>query len=344
MRDDPGLDAGIIAACLEARYGLGVTSVTFLPLGYDPRTAVFRVVAEGASYFLKIRSGPVDEPGLLVPRALIDRGVRHVLAPLRARASTLWCPLDGYDGYTVVLYPFIHGVDAMVAGLTDEQWQEFGATLRAVHDSGLGERFRDQLRLETFALPSAALVRQMLAVADESTFARQVASRFAAFWREHADRIRAILARAEALGRSLQPRHFDLVLCHGDIHAANILVATDGQIWLVDWDGPLVATRERDLLFVVGSRIARPVEPREEDRFFEGYGPAEIDPTALAYYRYERIIEDLGEFGRSVFLDPAISEEARAHAAGLAMGLFAPGGDIDRAEVIPRRRWPPASA
>jgi spectinomycin phosphotransferase len=334
-RDDPGLDPKVISSCIDLQYGIHVTSLRFLPIGHDLSAFVYEIVAgDGTSYFLKIRSGSVNEPALQVPRALIDRGVPNILAPMRTRSSDLWCPLDEGSNYTVVLYPFIRGENAMDIGLTHDQMREFGSTLRAVHESGLVERFRDVLRTEDFSLPSAALARQMISLSHETAFENPVAHRFSTFWRENTERILQIIARAEELGRCLQSRPFEWVLCHSDIHAANILVEEDGRIWLVDWDGPLIAPRERDLLFVIGSRIARPVMPNDERLFFEGYGLMEIDPTALIYYRYERIIEDIGEFGKSVFLDPALSDAARENEARLARSFFAPGSDLDWVEVV----------
>jgi spectinomycin phosphotransferase len=337
LRDDPGLDLDAIAACLDAQYDLRVSAITFLPLGYDLDAAVYKVVADdGTAFFLKIRFGPVRESGLVVPWALAKRGIRNVLAPLQTRSAELWCSCDGSS---LILYPFIAGENAMAARMTDEQWREFGSTLQAVHSSGLAEEFRDRLSVESFALPSAAAVRSILDLAETTEFENAVVARFAAFWRENAARMRQMLARAEELGRQLQSRSFDHVLCHADIHAANILVSDDGQIQLIDWDGPLIAPRERDLLFVVGSRIARVVEPREEELFFAGYGPVDIDPQALIYYRYERIVEDLGEIGRSVLLDPNRSDQMRAEESRLARSFFAPGGDIDHAEevILPNR-------
>ena len=41
-RDDPGLDLDTIAACLDVQYGPRVSSVTFLPLGYDLNAAVYK--------------------------------------------------------------------------------------------------------------------------------------------------------------------------------------------------------------------------------------------------------------------------------------------------------------
>jgi spectinomycin phosphotransferase len=82
------------------------------------------------------------------------------------------------------------------------------------------------------------------------------------------------------------------------------------------------------------------VSPDDEDRFFDGYGPVEIDPDALIYYRYERIIEDLGEFSRVVLLEKDVSESTRRNEAELAMSFFAADSDLARAEIVPRLRWP----
>jgi spectinomycin phosphotransferase len=338
VRDDPGFDAGAIAACLEAHYGVRILTLSFLPIGHDLNAAVYDVAAEnGAHYFLKIRTGPVFAPALLVPRALIELGVPNVLAPVRTLDSGLSCSLDGR---TVMLYPFVRGENAKIAPMSDEQWQVFGRTLRDVHDSGLTAQFAGQLRTEDFALPSAATVRRLLSLVQSTEFESPAAARFAAFWRANDERFHRLLARSEAIGKSLQAKRFEFVLCHSDIHGANILIGEDGRIWLVDWDSPLIAPRERDLLFVVGSWIGRPVEPRHEDLFFEGYGPTEIDPDALVYYRYERTIEDLGEVGVNVFENPSVGEQTRAREAELIMNLFAPGGFLDQIETVARFRWP----
>jgi spectinomycin phosphotransferase len=39
----------------------------------------------------------------------------------------------------------------------------------------------------------------------------------------------------------------------------------------------------------------------EAGQFYKGYGPAEIDAVALAYYRYERIVADLAAYGERLF-------------------------------------------
>lgn len=276
-----------------------------------------------------MRFDAVQEAALDVPRALLEAGVPNILAPLRTRSSGLWVATRFGS---ITLQPFVHGRNAMVAGLTDDQWRTFGSTMRAVHDSGLELPFADRLQVETFALAAAAPVRDNLMLAETQTFESPAARRLAIFWREQAGRIGATLQRADELGGLLRARSFERVLCNADIHAANILVTGEGRIFLVDWDGPMIAPRERDLLFVIGSRIARRVEPHEEARFFEGYGTVEVDPEAIVYYRYERILQDMGVDSASVFGDASLTEASRQAQVDLLMSFFAPGGDLESAE------------
>lgn len=340
MREDPQFDQDAMRTCLETNYGIEVEAIAFLPIGFDYASAVYDVTTgDGSHWFLKVRMANVGPANLLVPRVLTDLGIPNILAPHPTIGGDLSAPL-GVDEATVMLYPFIHGQSAMDVGLTEDQWRTFGTTLRAIHNNGLAERFRDGLPVETFALPSADLVRRMIALPASVRDESPVAMDFWDFWDRRAQQIEELLQYVEGLGHNLQSTTSGNVLCHADIHAANILVGDDGQIWLVDWDGPKIAPRERDLLFVVGSRIARSVEPYEEDWFFDGYGEAVLDPRTLIYYRYERIIEDLGEIARQVLLDDTASEESRLADADVAMSFFTPGGNLDRAESVTRTRWP----
>lgn len=329
MLEDPGLEPDELRATLRTEFGIAASALRFLA-SYDPHAASYEVTAVEGSFFLKVRFNAVQPASLEVPRALLDAGVPDILAPMRTRSSAPWV---ARGEHSLVVYPFVRGRSAVVAGMTDDQWRTFGATLRAVHDSGLERSFAERLPVETFSLAAAAPVRHCLELALHGTFTSPAAVRFAAFWREQAGRIGDMLERAEELGTRLRRRSFDRVLCHADIHTANILVTDDG-IFLVDWDGPMIAPRERDLLFVIGSRIARDVQPHEEARFFEGYGEVEVDPEAIVYYRYERILEDIEVDGASVFGDEPLSESTRQAHVDLVMSFFAPGGVVESAEQV----------
>lgn len=329
MRQKPGIAEDKITACLRTHYDIDAISARFLPIGYDLNAFVYEAMtADERSYFVKIRAGAIQPPSLLVPRILIERGIPNILAPLRTGTQALWCSLDTYS---VIVYPFIRGQNAMIAGLSDSQWRAFGATLRAIHTGGFASLLHGQVPIETFSIPSAQLVRRLLARIQDADFESPAATQLASFWADNALLIEQMFVRAEALGKQLQSRQFEYVLCHADIHAANVMVSEEGGIYLVDWDGPLLAPRERDLLFIIGSKIARPVEPREEALFFQGYGVVEVDMPALAYYRYERAIEDIGEAGQTVFLGIDQSEEVKRAEAELLRSLFHPGQIVEAA-------------
>jgi len=332
MLEEPALDQVALRESLRNEYAIGAVRSEFVA-GYDPRSAAYSVTtAEGQRFFLKVLFDAVDTTSLEVPAALLDAGVPNVLAALPTRTSRLWAECEDHR---LVVYPWVAASNAMHAGLNEQQWRSFGSTLRAVHDSGLQNRFADILPTDTFALAAGAKVTAMLELAGIGTFTTASARRHAEFLRGQDGRIGSMLARAVELGATLRLRDFVRVLCHADIHAANILVAdATGAVYLVDWDGPMIAPRERDLLFVIGSRIARDVQPHEEKWFFEGYGEMAIEAEAIIYYRYERILEDIGEFAASIFLDDSLTEATRESEADLVAAIFGPGGMIETVENV----------
>lgn len=329
MLQDPGLDRGEMAAELRRAYGPVAREFTFVP-GFDMRAAAYHVATDDGSLFMKVSFDPIAEAPLEVARALRDAGIASVLAPMRTLLHSVAHPIG--ERRTMVIYPYVTGRNGTEVAMGVEQWRAFGSDLRAVHDSGLEDRFLVSLPAEQFALPSADALPG--AMDPRPAIDSPAGNRLHAFLREHRDRIGAMVERAQELGSSLAGRQPPGVLCHGDIHAANLLVVDGDGVYLVDWDTARIAPRERDLLFIVGSRIARTVEPHEEAWFFEGYGSADVDPEAITYFRYERIIEDIGEFARSVFTDADLPESSREAQVRLTESFFEPGGDLDSAEQV----------
>jgi spectinomycin phosphotransferase len=71
-------------------------------------------------------------------------------------------------------------------------------------------------------------------------------------------------------------------------------------------------------------------DPRETKWFFSGYGPADIDLTAIAFYRYERIVVDIAEYGQRIFDSEGRTEDRQRGLQKLASG-FKPNNVVDMA-------------
>ena len=193
LREKPSVSDNALVACLEREYGLGIDAATFLPLGYDSLAAVYRIDAHDRNaYFLKLTRRPIVPAHLRIPRALLDSGITNVLAPLRTLRHALWCTLDEYS---LVLYPFIQGQNAMRQGMTDQQWITFGATLNAIHSSGLAATFVDEIPHETFSSPMIDLVRSIAPLLQTSSFDLPAQQELAGFWHENSALIQHLTER-----------------------------------------------------------------------------------------------------------------------------------------------------
>ncbi|MGZ6389115.1 MAG: phosphotransferase enzyme family protein [Ktedonobacterales bacterium] len=298
----------------------------FLPLGLDSHAGVYRVVSEqGTASLLKVTSRALYEPRCLVPRYLWDQGVTSVVAPLRTRSGSLWTHLEQW---VVTLYPFIEG-ETTWAGMTDDQWREVGSTFKRIHQTVLPRNGFESLRRETFVPTEYA--RQVRAIESQFIHSRGGggASEHAlrSSWMAHQPVIHTVVSTLEKLAETLQKQGLPYVICHADLHPANLIRDPAGHVWVIDWDEVMLAPKERDFLFV-GDPPTNGSGGAGTPPFWQGYGPTTIERVALTYYRYERVIQDVIVCASDVFLRDDLEEETKADAAHLFQDVLGDGGEI----------------
>ena len=323
MLTPPDIAHDAIHKCLAENYGLQATHAEFLPLGADVHSAVFRVQANnGTAYFLKLRSGDFDKSAVAVPAFLHhDKGIAAVMAPLPTTDHQLSVQRHGFDW---MLYPFFEGRNGFERALTAAQWAALGAALGGIHRTELPPALLAGIPKEIYAHHWREGVRRYQRRFINGFVGDAIVQRFHAFWGQHDEEIDTLVYRSEQLASILLERALPHVVCHADIHAGNVLLGNEDRLAIVDWDTHVHAPKERDLMFVGGGVGHVWNQPEEEAQFYQGYGAADIDAVALAYYRHERIVRDILEISDQVF-DASASTEDREEAMRQMASQFQPG-------------------
>ena len=289
-------------------------------------TAVYRAdTRDGKIYFVKLRRGGFDQITVALPQYLSTQRIPSIIAPMQTRSGKLWASLESFK---MILYPFIEGLDGYEVALSDGQWRDFGPTLKDIHATHLPQELSSLIPREEYNPHWRELAKAFQAQVEVTAFDEPVAVRFAAFMREKRGEISRLIRRADELAEALKARPLVLVLCHADIHAGNLHISPDGKLYLVDWDNPIYAPKERDLAMIGGSAVWSSL--RQINLFYQGYGDAQVDLAALAYYRCERAITDIAEFCRQLLLTDEGGQD-REQSYGYFTSSFLPGHEIDLA-------------
>src|SRR5215207_7037757 len=328
MLTKPDISDELIISRLQEEYNLHVAELAFLPIGADLRTAVYRVLAEdGTAYFMKLRRKFKDVI-VRVPLFLKESGVQEIIVPYQTKSAQHWAD---FGEYKIILYPFIEGRDGFERELTDQHRRTLGAAFRGIHSAQIPPKLKKDIRKETFSPEWRDDMKSYQAQAEKKVFTEPTSAKLVEFIESKRSEITRLIERAEQLASALQSKPLELVLCHTDIHGGNMLIRTDGQppvLYIVDWDDPILAPKERDLMFIGGGIDEIWKSKREEAMFYEGYGKTEINLSALAYYRYERVIEDLVVICEQLLLtDEGGADRERSY--GWFTSNFEPGQTIE---------------
>jgi spectinomycin phosphotransferase len=328
MREPAKLHDSKLIGTVSTEYGISISELTFLPLGADAGTFVYRAEASGGvTYFLKLRALQSFRPAsLLVPLFLQEQGIPNILPPVRTIANAPWVVLNDF---ILSIFPFVEGIRGANAGLSEGQWADLGTTIKQVHSCQIPSELSPIIPRECFTPSRREVIRQLQAAIDRHTISDSIQNDLAEFWKSRWEDIRSLVKRADELSNQLRETSTLHVLCHADLHTWNLMLDSSDQMWLVDWDETTYALKERDLMFVISGIGRDLISIKETECFMQGYGEIDIDLKALTYYRYAWAVQDIGAYGEQVFFSPNLGEASRRDALEFFMGLFEAGNIVD---------------
>jgi spectinomycin phosphotransferase len=306
--EKPDIPDSVLADGVRDGWGLLVEELAFMPVGLDGAAWAYEVrLVGGGRRFLKVRTDEFTRPARTLPSFLFDHGLPQVVAPIGG--------VRAIGRLRLALYPFVDGPSLWSRGLTDAQWTAYGRFLGALHAVELPAEVARLLPTERYASTAPDRVRALAGPAGADPA-------LGPLWRRHGKKLSAWADEAEWRERDASVDPPPVVVCHADIHPGNLLADGDDDLRVVDWDAPLWAPPERDLMFVFGTDFGEhPINARREALFRAGYGPLVLDDALLRYYRLERRLDDAARCAATV-LDESATETAQVYELELLIRIL----------------------
>ena len=111
------------------------------------------------------------------------------------------------------------------------------------------------------------------------------------------------LETLKKLQRKVEARRLEFVNCHGEPSPGNVLSSDNDEVHLLDWDDPIFAPKEKDLLFFKGN----------EEPVMKGYSAFSkdtiIDRDALEFYGHMWNLGEIADYGAKLLFENHSDEQ-----------------------------------
>jgi spectinomycin phosphotransferase len=292
---------------LNDTYNLEDVTLTFVPKG-ECSWGYIVAIREKPRYFLKLVKEGVcsDFPTRQAIQAQMelfhDHGFQHMQPPPKRGKGKY---LNTLEDFTAQLLPYVAGKTPET--LTEAQEREWGLLMARLHRCKISEK--EQPVLENFGESKIKAFKALMEKVDQPIgFFSPVQSKLLQRLRDVRKTLMENLdamekQRADLLEKQDSKR--DYVLCHGDPNSSNIIITDNDELKLVDWDGILLAPRERDLWALKDHTVAMEAyQTRMESLNVD----AKPDEDLMAYYQLEWDIQEIVDFGGRILSDQQADE------------------------------------
>jgi spectinomycin phosphotransferase len=327
MKHRMNIAESTILSAVQEHFSLYLQSLEFLPVGEGSWVYKGRDESHG-SWLIKLSRLNMSTVARVTTYLHDELGLSFVIGsalPLDQRV------IPRVNGYDLSIYPFLEGKTLSYDDLNEEHQAEIAQDLRRMHDAKLPQPIRALLPRESFDKfqeSARSLVRKAKEYTGNDVLLERLREVVMSKW----DVIEQAIENGSRLSQYCKQHVYDLVVCHADIHPFNIIQTATGLV-MIDWDGIMLAPRERDLMF-----YHQEMKATDSD-FHRAYGlDYQADSYLISYYNYEWVLQEYTDYIERL-LDLQLGKEARTHALDEFQALFGPqqelGGVVKEALCSP---------
>ncbi len=302
MLTESKIDKSLLKKVVQEKFGISVTNLTLVPKWEVARAYVIES-SNHQHFFLKIYSDDnVPDSAFRFAYDLFAKvGIRNIAHPIPTIYGQMRIRIGGFH---VALFNLISGRTAQEHKFTHSQSERLGALLAKIHQSKtiIGEYSVK----EKFEIPfNVRFLDVFGAISKMTRNSAQYKKRLKLLLEPHRQWFMQELETLEELQRKIRRTSLEFVNCHGEPSPGNILSSNDGEIHLLDWDEPIFAPKEKDLLFFKDN-----LEP-----VMKGYGAyAEdriVDQNVMEFYGHLWNLGEIADYGSKILFENRSADQNR---------------------------------
>lgn len=319
MKTEPTIDKTALIETVCREYGLHIERLTFVPVGWVAHCYVADC-AGGGRYFLKLCGDSDQTPTIasdldfylpLTWQLCSKQILPHVACPVRTRAGRFTARLDNH---LLILFDFIEGKTVGFGRLSDEILVKLAGLLGTLHKSASKIEVEQPL-YERFDIAfENDLLNGLYVLAGITSGDRKGKQELRKLLLPRKDEILGYLHRLKELQALAKGAGKEMVVCHTDLHGENLMMDDQGNLYILDWEGAMIAPPEHDLFFFAW-------DDRFWDLFLPNYerefGPTSLDSNLFGFYYYRRNLEDLTAWVVRILYYNTSEEQDKADLRGI---------------------------
>lgn len=227
---------------IQKAYGFDIQAIVPAPRQLVAKTYFVDTTAPRQRYFLKVVDKPLwigkiirSLPALL---ALEDNGIEQISYPILTTSGEAYIQ---YGEVLLVLFNYIEGTQCY-----DFDEYQFGKLLGKIHAAT--PKINVPIPQDAFYLDVDGVFLEQYQYFLLGKHSDVVGRETRRILQKHQADIEHNLKLFKKLQSQYHPAAHELVITHGDA-GGNVMVATDGDLSIIDWDEILLAPPERDVWF-----------------------------------------------------------------------------------------------